>query len=96
MERNMDLDELNKLTEKIIGCAIEVHSGLGPGLLESTYEAAMCIELADAGMSFQKQLVIPAIYKGRKIGEYRLDLIVEDSVVVELKSNERLDPVFTA
>jgi GxxExxY protein len=87
------MDEIDKLTERIIGCAIEVHRVLGPGLLESTYEAAMCIELADAEMSFQQQLAIPAVYKGRIVGEYRLDLIVEDSVVVELKSVERFDPV---
>jgi GxxExxY protein len=91
-----EMDELDKLTEKIIGCAIEVHRVLSPGLLESSYEAAMCVELTDAGMRFQKQVVIPALYKGRNIGEYRLDMIVEDSVVVELKSVQKLDPVFEA
>jgi GxxExxY protein len=79
------MDGLDKLTEKIIGCAIEVHGVLGPGLWESTYESAMCIELADAGMNFPQQLAIPAVYKGRIVGEYRLDLIIEDSVVVEQK-----------
>ena len=90
------MEELNRLTEKIIGCAIEVHRQLGPGLLESTYEAALCIELETANLKYHRQLIIPVVYKGKTIGEYRLDLIVEDSVVVEIKSVERLDPVFDA
>jgi GxxExxY protein len=68
--------ELNEITEAIIGCAIEVHRQLGPGLLEAGYESALCIELDDAGLSYQRQTVIPAVYKGRAIGEYRLDLVV--------------------
>jgi len=87
--------DINHLTESIIGCAIEVHRHLGPGLLEGTYEEAHCIELADAGWNFQRQLMVPVMYKGRKI-EYRLDLIVEDLVVVEIKSVERFDPIFEA
>ena len=90
------MDETNKLTEKIIGCAIEVHRQLGPGLLEATYEAALCIELEAAGLRFQLQPVFPVVYKGKTIGEYRLDLLVEDEVVVEIKSVERFDPVFEA
>ena len=58
--------DINHLTESIIGCAIEVHRHLGPGLLEGTYEEAQCIELADAGWKFQRQLMVPVIYKGRK------------------------------
>ena len=90
------MEELNRLTEKIIGCAIEVHRQLGPGLLEATYEAALCVELEAANLKYQRQPIFPAVYKGKKIGEYRLDLIVEDAVVVEIKSVERLDPVFEA
>ncbi|MGB7622671.1 MAG: GxxExxY protein [Terriglobia bacterium] len=90
------MDEINKLTEKIIGCAIEVHRNLGPGLLEATYEAALCVEMELAGLNFRRQLVFPVVYKGRSIGEYRLDLVVEDAVVVEIKSVERFDPVFEA
>jgi GxxExxY protein len=90
------MDEINKLTEEIIGCAIEVHRNLGPGLLEATYEAALCVEMELAGLSFRRQLVFPVVYKGRSIGEYRLDLMVEDAVVVEIKSVERFDPVFEA
>lgn len=89
-------DALKRLTERIIGCAIEVHRELGPGLLEGTYEAALCIELQIAGLSFVRQPVFPVIYKGQVIGEYRLDLIVEDTVIVEIKSVERFDPIFEA
>ncbi len=90
------MQEINELTEKIIGCAIEVHRELGPGLLEATYEAALCIELEAAHLNVRRQPVFPVSYKGRAIGEYRLDMIVEDAVVVEIKSVERFDPVFEA
>ena len=89
-------DPLNKLTEQIIGCAIEVHRQLGPGLLEGTYEAALCIELNDAGLKYVKQPIFPVVYKGQAIGEYRPDLIVENLIVVEIKSVERFDPIFEA
>jgi GxxExxY protein len=87
---------LEPLTERIIGCALEVHRELGPGLLESAYESALLIELAEAGLACRSQVAVPMIYKGRLIGEYRIDLIVENMVVVEVKSVERLDPVFDA
>jgi GxxExxY protein len=87
---------LKQLTERIIGCAIEVHRQLGPGLLERSYEAALCIELQSAGLNFVRQPIFSAIYKGQMICEYRLDLIVEDAVVLEIKSIERFDPVFEA
>lgn len=89
-------DNKDPLTEKIIGCAIEVHRVLGPGLLELSYEAALAIEFQSAKINFQRQLVIPVSYKGRPIGEHRLDFLVEDAVVVELKSVERFDPIFEA
>ena len=88
--------EINHLTESLIGCAIEVHRQLGPGLLEGTYESAYCIELEDTGWKYKRQLIVPVVYKGRTIGEYRLDLLVEDLVIVEIKSVERFDPVFEA
>ena len=75
---------------------MEVHRQLGPGFLEATYEAALCIELELNGLKHRRQTAIPVIYKGRDIGEYRIDLIVEDAVVVEIKSVERLAPVFEA
>ena len=76
------------LTERIIGCAIAVHRVLGPGLVEATYEEALCIELADEGLRFSRQVGVPITYRGRLIGEYRPDL--EETVVVEIKSVERL------
>ena len=90
------MEKVDSLTEKIIGCAIEVHKVLGPGLLESAYEEALCIELNDSGLKYQRQLSVPALYKGRVVGDYRVDLLVEDAVIVELKSVERFDPVFEA
>ena len=60
--------DINHLTESIIGCAIEVHRQLGPGLLEGTYQLALCIELEDAGWKYQPQLVLPVVYKGSRIG----------------------------
>lgn len=88
--------EFEELTERIIACAMEVHRQLGPGLLEATYEAAMCVELDSVGLSYQRQVVFPVHYKGRVIGEYRIDLLVDDKVIVEIKSVERFDPVFEA
>jgi len=78
------------LTERIIGCAIAVHRALGPGLVETTYEEALCIEMADEGLKFSRQVGVPITYRGRLIGEYRPDLVVEEIVVVEIKSVERL------
>ena len=90
------VEDINKLTRRIIDCAIEVHRQLGPGLLESAYEAALCVELEEAKLRCQRQVAIPAIYKSKAIGEYRIDLIVEDTVVVEIKSVERFDRLFEA
>ena len=66
-----------EITRRVVGCAIEVHRHLGPGLLESVYEAALCIELTDVGLAIRRQVGIPLFYKGRLIGEHRPDLIVE-------------------
>ena len=86
----------NEITEKIIGCAIEVHRNLGPGLLESIYEKALCYELESNKILFKNQVVVPVNYKNICLGEFRLDLVVEDLVIVELKAVERHDPVFKA
>jgi GxxExxY protein len=96
MISDQELAQFNVLTEKIIGCAIEVHRSLGPGLLEHTYEAAMCVEMNRRRLAFERQSVFPINYKGVKISEHRVDLIVEKTVVVELKSVDRFDPVFMA
>ena len=78
-------------TRAIIGAAIEVHKVLGPGFVESIYENALCIEMKARGIAFTKQEVVPIEYKGVEVGEHRLDLLVEDRVVVELKAVSRLD-----
>ena len=92
----MNDEQLNQLTRRIIGCAIEVHRHLGPGLLESIYESALCIELKMAGLAHERQKPVPVTYKGHALGEHRLDVLVEDTVILELKSVERFDPVFEA
>jgi GxxExxY protein len=84
----------NELTRQIIGPAIEAHKALGPGLLESAYEARQCHELAVRGLQFEKQKPIPLLYKQIKLDcGFRLDLLVRGRVVVELKSIEGLAPV---
>lgn len=80
-----------RLTETIIGAAIEVHRELGPGLLESSYEECLCHELGLRNLSVQRQVELPVVYKGITLNRgYRIDLIVEDTVVVELKTAEKL------
>lgn len=89
--------EENEITGKIIGAAIEVHRHLGPGLMESVYEECLCQELKLNGLSFERQKVLPVEYKGAKLDcGYRLDLVVEQKVVVEIKAVEKLMPVYTA
>ena len=90
------MGDLNSISEVIIGCAIEVHRSLGPGLLESIYQKALCIELKLAGLNYENERVIDVEYKGEMIGQFRMDIVVEDLIVVELKSVERFDPVFEA
>ena len=86
-----------QLTEQIIGAAIEVHRELGPGLLESAYEQCFCHELRLLGLSFRCQIDLPVTYKGLKFDcGYRVDVVVEDSVVVELKSVEQVLPIHQA
>jgi GxxExxY protein len=89
--------ELNKITERIIGCAIIVHKELGPGLLESAYVSCLHYELGKAGLHVQQQLPLPLIYKELRMDiGYRLDLLVENKVVVEIKSVEALNDIHTA
>lgn len=91
------MKEINDITEMIIGSAIAVHRELGPGLLESTYEACLAYELAEQGLSVERQKGLPVKYRGVKIDcGYRLDLLVEDIVIVELKATEKIDPVHIA
>ena len=90
------ITEINDVTHRIIGCAIEVHRVLGSGLLETLYETAICIEFDDARIRYVRQAPIPASYKGRLLGHHRVDLVVEDLVLVEIKAVERMNPVFEA
>ncbi len=87
----------NEISEIIIGCAMKVHTRLGPGLLESAYEAALAYELSRAGLSFERQKPMPLIYDEVKLDVgYRLDLLVAGKVVVDPKSVDVLIPIFTA
>ena len=90
------VSEIDLLTQRIIGCAIEVHRVLGPGLLEAMYESAICIEFDAAHLQYARQVSLPAYDKGRLLGEYKVDLVVDDRVLVEIKSVERVNPVFEA
>jgi len=86
--------ENDLLTERIIGLAIEVHRQLGPGLLESAYEECLCFELKQDGLPFRRQVALPVVYKSIRLDcGYRLDIVVQDKVILELKTVERLLPV---
>ncbi|GGD49969.1 GxxExxY protein [Lacimicrobium alkaliphilum] len=85
------------LTGQVIHAAINVHRELGPGLMESAYEVCLCHELSLLGLECQRQIELPIIYKGRSLNaEYRLDLLVESSVIVELKAVESILPIHKA
>ena len=89
--------EINEITGKVIGCAIEVHKNLGPGLLESAYEECLSFELVKAELKFKRQQPTPIIYKEIKLDcGYRIDLLVENKLVIEIKSVEALNDVHTA
>ena len=91
------MQDLNQITEATIGAAIEVHRALGPGLLESAYEECLCHELTCRNIAFQRQFPLPVRYKGALLDcGYRLDLVVSDRVVLELKSVEKLAPIHEA
>ncbi len=89
--------KMNKLTEQIIGAAIEVHRHLGPGLLESAYETCLVYELEKLGLKVERQKALPLVYKEIRLEQgYRIDLLVEDKIVVELKVVEHILPVHEA
>jgi GxxExxY protein len=91
------LSSIDQLTKAIIGAAIEVHRELGPGLLESAYEECLCYELSQLGLSFRRQLELPVKYKGLKLDcGYKMDLVVEDAVILELKCVDQLLPIHEA
>ena len=85
------------LTERVIGLAIEVHRTLGPGLLESAYEECLCFELGESGIPFRRQVALPVEYKSVRLDcGYRLDIVIEESLVIELKTVERILPIHEA
>jgi GxxExxY protein len=89
--------ERDPLTQDVIGLAIDVHRELGPGLLESTYEECLCFELKRTGMALQRQLALPVMYKSMRLDcGYRLDVVIERRLILELKTVERLLPIHEA
>jgi GxxExxY protein len=89
--------EFTDFTKEIIGCAIEVHKLLGPGLLESAYAECLAFELINAGLKVERQVAVPVVYKDIKLEcGYRIDLLVENKIVVEIKSIESFAPVHEA
>ena len=89
--------DVNKLSNKIIGAAIEVHKSLGPGLLESTYEECLCYELKLRNISFERQISLPVTYKEKLLEcGYRIDILVEKSIVLELKAIDKIEAIHKA
>ena len=89
--------DINQLSSKIIGASIEVHKGLGPGLLESTYEVCLCHEFDLRSLSYERQKALSIDYKGKNLDcGYRLDIVVENAIILELKSCERIEPIHKA
>jgi len=89
--------DINKVTETIIGVSIEVHKALGPGLLESAYEECLCHELSLKSLQYDRQRKLPLTYKGIQLDcGYRIDLFVEERVIVELKTIDKLSPIHDA
>jgi len=87
--------DLNRISSEIISAAVAVHKELGPGLLESVYQSCMIVEFYQRGLSFESEVAVPVLYRGIMVNDegFRLDLIVEDSVIIELKSVEKVLPV---
>ena len=89
--------KFDRLTEQIIGSAISVHRILGPGLLESAYEECLCFELSQSKLRFERQVPLPVVYKDVRLDcGYRMDLVVENMVIIEIKAVERIIPVHEA
>ena len=89
--------DINDLTREVIGAAIEVHKALGPGLLESAYEECLCHELKLRGIQFERQVELLIEYKGTKMNcGYRMDIVADDQLILELKSCEVLHPIYEA
>lgn len=85
-----------ELSERVIGAAIEIHRFLGPGFLESFYEEALCLELDFLGVPYERQKTIGITYRNQRIGEHRLDLLIDGKLVVELKAVKEIEPIHFA
>jgi GxxExxY protein len=95
--RDAETQSFNELTERVIGACIEIHRALGPGLLESAYEECLCYELSQTGIKFERQKPLPVHYKDVNLDcGYRLDLVVEEKIIIELKAVESLLPIHEA
>ena len=91
------MTDINKLSSIVIGAAIEVHKHLGPGLLESAYEECLCYEFDLRKYSYDRQIALPIVYKSKKLDcGYRLDIVVENKLILELKSVEKIEPIHKA
>jgi GxxExxY protein len=96
-EEEVNKREFDELSGRVIGYAIEVHRSLGPGLLESAYDACLCHELTQGRVDYQRQVPLPVLYKGIELDcAYRLDSIVERRLIIEIKAVEKLLPIHTA
>ena len=94
---NYNHEDLNKISAAIVHCALIVHKELGPGLLESVYEACLYKELTDQGWMVGRQVMMPVYYKGERLSaDFRIDLLVEEKVIIELKAADYMLPVFSA
>jgi GxxExxY protein len=92
-----EAQRINPLSYRVIGAAIRVHRELGPGMLESAYQACLHVELVDEGLSVQRQVPLPVTYRGRRVDcGFRIDLVVDDALLVEIKAVERILPVHRA
>lgn len=91
-----ELDQINGLTQKIIGCSYEVSNSLGAGFLEKVYENALALEMRAAGLRFSQQHSLPVLYKGTLVGDFVADFVVEECVVLELKAVKALDEIHAA
>ena len=97
LENEVSQDELNTMSYKIIDVAIEVHNQLGPGLLESAYQECLYYEIVNAGLAVERQKILPIIYKDIKLDHgYRIDLLIENKIVIELKTVETFTDVHFA
>jgi GxxExxY protein len=95
--KDAETQRINELSNKVIGFLIEIHRALGPGLLESAYEECLCFELSHAGIPFKKQVSLPVVYKGIRLDcGYRIDILVDDCLILELKAVEKILPIHDA